>query len=249
MRMRWVIGNWKMHGSFSTIDQLLKETLAGLPEVPSCSVAVAPPAVYLPYVREKLLGSPIKWGAQNVYPEAQGAYTGEISGPMLKETGCHFVLVGHSERRMLFSESSAFVAQKFCHVKEQGMIPVLCIGETKEAREKGLTEQILSEQLTSVISLCKTGLSECIIAYEPVWAIGTGQAATPEQAQEVHAFIRKFMAENSQEEADTLPILYGGSVNAQNASELFALPDVDGVLVGGASLESSRFLDIIKCIK
>lgn len=240
MRHRWVMGNWKMNGSSVSIESLLTEIQAGLPKSLSCSVAVFPPALYIPMVREKLSGSNIAWGAQNVYPAIKGAYTGEISAPMLHEMDCRFVLVGHSERRHVFGESSAFVAQKFCHVKAQGMTPVLCIGETQADRQQGLTEKVLAEQLDAVLTFCDTGLQACIIAYEPVWAIGTGVAATTEQVQAVHAWIRGY--------AHDTPILYGGSVNAENAAALMALADVDGVLVGGASIEARQFLDIITCI-
>ncbi|MBI2786521.1 MAG: triose-phosphate isomerase, partial [Legionella longbeachae] len=183
-----------------------------------------------------------------VYPKDFGAYTGEMSAPMLKDYSCRYVLVGHSERRHCFHEDENFVAQKFHHVKEHGMIPILCVGETLNEREQGQTEQVIAKQLLAISEYDKNCFSDCIIAYEPVWAIGTGKTASPEQAQEVHQFIRKMVAEINNSDAQLLPLLYGGSVNENNAKALFVMPDIDGVLVGGASLNAKQFLEIVKCI-
>jgi triosephosphate isomerase len=238
-----VAGNWKMHGSKAMISDLITGINSSIGDN---SCIVFPPSIYIQYVSE-LLGqcSNIKLGIQNCYPNEAGAYTGEIAASMAKEFSCGYVLVGHSERRTLFKESDDFVAKKFHHVKENGMIPVLCVGETLEEREQGLTQQVIQRQLEAVMN---TGpLDSAIIAYEPVWAIGTGQTASPEQAQQVHEFIRELLAPLNL--AQTMPILYGGSVNEKNAEALFAMPDIDGGLVGGASLNVNKFLEIVKCIK
>ncbi len=240
------MGNWKMNGSLQSIHTLLEELVTQLPGNGSHCV-IFPPAIYLPLVTEKLTNTPICWGAQNVYPQEKGAFTGELSGPMLNDYRCSYVLVGHSERRHLFHEDEKFVAEKFHHVKLHDMIPVLCVGETLEQREKGLTEEVLSKQLLAIKEVDED-FKDCIIAYEPVWAIGTGKTASPEQVQEVHVFIRTLIGESNKVEATTLPILYGGSVNEKNASSLFAMPDVDGGLVGGASLNAHQFVEIVKCI-
>jgi len=248
MKRPLVMGNWKMHGSLTKIEMLLTELLQLLPADGVAQCVVFPPAIYLPYVREKLTNSVIKWGAQNIYPQNNGAYTGEISAPMLLDYNCSYVLVGHSERRRIFHESEKFVAEKFHHVLEHGMIPVLCVGETYMERTEGLTEHVIAEQLRAVTALGAGCLAGCVIAYEPVWAIGTQQTASPEQVGSVHAFIRKWVAESESTAADPLSILYGGSVTAQNAATLCSMPDVDGVLVGGASLDARQFVDINKCI-
>jgi len=250
MRQQFVLGNWKMNGTMQQITQLLDELLAEIPVDSMVNCAVLPPLCYLQYVQHKLQGQSIGWGAQNVYPQDKGAFTGEVSGPMLTDFGCRYVLVGHSERRHLFHEDEKFVAEKFHHVKDHGMIPVLCIGETLDERNQGLTERVLTRQLLTVAMLRDSDrlFDECIVAYEPVWAIGTGQTATPEQVQTIHAFIRGLLAQFGQTYADRLPILYGGSVNEKNAQALFEMPDVDGGLIGGASLHARQFVDIVKCI-
>ena len=228
-RSRRVVGNWKMHGSRASIaallDALVKENPAGC--------AVCAPFPYLAQVAERLRGSRIAWGAQNVSEHGQGAYTGEVSASMLGEFGCRYVIVGHSERRQLYGESNAQAAAKFAAVKAAGMTPILCVGETLEERDAGRTEAVVARQLGAV------KFEDAVLAYEPVWAIGTGRNATPEQAQAVHAFLRKRVP------AET-PILYGGSVKPQNAAAIFAMPDVDGGLIGGASLVASDFLEIVK---
>jgi triosephosphate isomerase (TIM) len=198
---------------------------------PNCAVCV--PFPYLAQAGERLRGSRIAWGAQNVSEHAQGAYTGEVSAAMLAEFGCRYVLVGHSERRQLYGESDAQAAAKFAAVKAAGMTPILCVGETLQERDSGKTEDVVGRQLGAV------NFKDGVLAYEPVWAIGTGRNATPEQAQAVHAFLRKKVP------ADT-PILYGGSVKPQNAAAIFAMPDVDGGLIGGASLVAKDFLEIVK---
>jgi triosephosphate isomerase (TIM) len=248
MRQKCVMGNWKMHGSFSSIQSLLKQLTHQVQNVESIDLVLFPPAIYLAAVRDQLTGSSFSWGGQNVYPAEAGAFTGELAGPMLKEFGCQYVLVGHSERRMLFGESNTFIAQKFRHAKECGIIPVLCIGETLEQRQQGQTEEVLTQQLDAVYELGEVGFSESIIAYEPVWAIGTGKTATPDQVQAAHHLIRNFISRKEGSVAEKLQIIYGGSVTPETASELFALDDVDGGLVGGASLVADRFMDIIRCI-
>jgi len=212
---------------------LLDSLLQGIPKDAKVGCAVCAPFPYLALVAERLRGSPIAWGAQNASEHAQGAYTGEVSAAMLAEFGCRYVLVGHSERRQLYGESDAQAAAKFAAVKKAGMTPILCVGETLEERDAGQTEAVVARQLGAV------EFKDAVLAYEPVWAIGTGRNATPEQAQAVHAFLRRKVS------SDT-PILYGGSVKPQNAAAIFAMPDVDGGLIGGASLVAKDFLDIVK---
>lgn len=248
MRQKIVAGNWKMNGRIGSIRTLLEQILAHVDGSDVAQCLVFPPTIYLPLVRDILHGSAIKWGAQNVYFQNEGAFTGEVSAPMLQDYQCQYVLVGHSERRKLFHENEKIVADKFHHVKEHGMIPVLCVGETQEERNEGRTQQVLAKQIIAVANKDSTCFKDCVIAYEPVWAIGTGLTATPDQVQEVHAAIRALVAEYSQENAGHLSILYGGSVNEKNASSLLAMPDVDGGLIGGASLNAQQFVEIVKCI-
>lgn len=248
MRPKMVMGNWKMNGSLQSIEGLIQGIIEGLsPELRSKCV-IFPPAVYISFVQNLLQNSDIQYGAQNVYPAENGAYTGEISGPMLQDFDCQFVLVGHSERRHLLGEDENFVAKKFHHVKDHDMIPVLCLGETLEQREQGLTEQVIECQLNAVIQDKTDVFDHCVIAYEPVWAIGTGKTASVEQVQTVHEFIRKVMTKYDPTHSARVPILYGGSVNEHNAFPLFSMPDVDGGLVGGASLNARQFVEIVKCI-
>jgi triosephosphate isomerase len=232
-RSRLVAGNWKMHGSRASIAALLDELVKANP--PGC--AVCPPFPFLAQVAERLRGSRIAWGAQNASEHAQGAHTGEVSAAMLAEFGCRYVIVGHSERRHVYGESDAQVAAKFKAVRAAGLAPILCVGETLEERDAGRTEAVVGRQLNCVLE--KNSLENAVIAYEPVWAIGTGRNATPEQAQEVHAFLRKTVPPET-------AIIYGGSVKPQNAAAIFAMPDVDGGLIGGASLVAKDFLDIVK---
>lgn len=248
MRNKIVAGNWKMNGQLQQVVQLMNQLKHMLDFNTNAQVVVMPPAIYMPEVNNLLGASKIDIGAQNVHPKDFGAYTGELSAPMLKDFNCRYVLVGHSERRHIFHEDEHFVAQKFHHVKEHGMIPVLCVGETLIERERGQTEQIIANQLLAVSKQNKHSFQNCVVAYEPVWAIGTGKTASPEQAQEVHQFIRKLIAEIDSNDAKCLSLLYGGSVNEHNARALFAMPDVDGGLVGGASLNAKQFVEIVKCI-
>ena len=239
-RTRLVAGNWKMHGSRASTSALLDALLKGIKGLKGVECAVCVPFPFLGEVSERLRGTPLAWGAQNVSEHAQGAYTGEVSAAMLAEFGCRYVIVGHSERRHIFGESDAQVAAKFAAVRGAGITPILCVGETLEEREAGSTEQVVARQLDVVLQ--KSAFTGAVLAYEPVWAIGTGRNATPEQAQAVHAFLRRKLS------PDTL-ILYGGSVKPQNAAEIFAMPDVDGGLIGGASLVAKDFLDIVKAAK
>jgi triosephosphate isomerase len=248
MRQKIVAGNWKMNGQIQQVIQLTNQLIELIDSDITTQVVVMPPVIYIPMVNELLGNSKIVFGAQNVYPKDFGAYTGELSAPMLNDFNCSYVLVGHSERRHNFYEDENFVAQKFHHVKDHGMIPILCVGETLAEREKGQTEQVIARQLLAVSAKSKYCFRECVVAYEPVWAIGTGKTASPEQAQEVHQFIRGLVAEINNSDAERLTLLYGGSVNENNARALFAMPDIDGGLVGGASLNAKQFVEIVKCI-
>lgn len=248
MRDKIVAGNWKMNGQRQQIIQLMHQINELMDFSSSAKMVVIPPAIYIPLVEELIKERDFLIGAQNVYPKEFGAYTGELSAPMLNEYNCRYVLVGHSERRQYFHENEKFVAQKFHHVKEHDMIPVLCVGETLFERENGHTEQVIASQLLAVSDNNKNCFQKCVIAYEPVWAIGTGKTASPEQAQEVHQYIRGLVAEVNSKDAESLSIIYGGSVTENNAKALFAMPDVDGGLVGGASLNAKQFVEIVKCI-
>jgi len=248
MRQKMIMGNWKMNGRLDQINNLLSDILINLPKESDTTSVVFPPAIYLPLVNQILTNSQIKIGAQNLYPADFGAYTGELSAPMLKDFGCSYVLVGHSERRRIFHEDEKFIAEKFHHVKEHDIIPVLCVGETLAERQQGLTEEVLARQLSAVSHLNENTFKNCVVAYEPVWAIGTGQTASPEQAQAAHLFIRESVASFDKDTASALTILYGGSVTDKSAAALFAMPDVDGGLVGGASLDAQQFVEIVKCI-
>ncbi len=247
MRQKLVAGNWKMNGSKASIKELLDGIKKGIGDVVDSEVAVCPPAIYLGEVESQLSGTPIAWGAQNLSTEASGAFTGEIAASMINDFSCKYVLVGHSERRTLYGEDDAIVAKKFAVARAAGLKPVLCIGETLEERESGVTEEVCARQLQAVIDLeGVAAVADGVIAYEPVWAIGTGKTASPEQAQEVHAFIRKSLAEQDAGVAEKVQILYGGSMNAANAAELLAQPDIDGGLIGGASLKAEDFLTICR---
>jgi triosephosphate isomerase (TIM) len=245
MRRPLIAGNWKMHGSRAENAELIEALLLGLPDQTPVDIAVCPPFVYLWETSRLLKSSSIALGAQSTCAEAVGAFTGEVSASMLKDVGCKYVIVGHSERRAIYKEDDALVARKFLAVQSQGLIPILCVGETLEERERGQTMQVVARQLTAVLDLAGApALRTAVIAYEPVWAIGTGKNATPQQAQEVHAYIRTAIAARDAKIAADVRILYGGSVKAANARELFAMPDVDGGLVGGASLKADEFLKI-----
>lgn len=244
MRRKLVAGNWKMHGSLAGNRALLQTLVQTLGKGGGDS-AVCVPFPYLAQTQELLEGTAIGWGAQNVSEHAQGAYTGEVSAAMLSEFGCRYAIVGHSERRSLYGESSETVAAKFGAAVKAGLTPILCLGETLEQREQGVTEQIIAAQLDAVThAVGLPAFASAVIAYEPVWAIGTGRTASPEQAQEVHAFIRGRIAGSDAALAQKLRILYGGSVKPQNAAELFDMADIDGGLIGGASLVANDFLAI-----
>lgn len=236
-----------MHGSLTQNAALLDAVAEGMKQLSGVDCAVCVPFPYLSQAQQKLSGTAVKWGAQDAHQLEKGAYTGEVSASMLQDFGCHYVIVGHSERRSLYGESSQLVAEKFAAVQKAGMLPILCVGETLEQREAGSTETVVAEQLDAVIALLGVQcLREAVVAYEPVWAIGTGKTATPEQAQAVHAFIRQRIAEHDEQVAAGLCILYGGSVKAGNAAELFAMSDIDGGLIGGASLIAEDFLAICR---
>ncbi|RLA20000.1 MAG: triose-phosphate isomerase [Gammaproteobacteria bacterium] len=245
MRKQWVLGNWKMNGSRESNSHLISGLLAGLNAESSSGIGVCVPSVYLIEVGDKLAGSTVALGAQTISEHDEGAYTGEISAKMAVDCGCSLVLVGHSERRSLYGETSEIVAKKFKQALSNELTPVLCVGETLEQRESGITNEVIGEQLDAVIECCNSDeLGRSIIAYEPVWAIGTGKTASAEQAQEVHAFIRNKLAQKSNALAEKISILYGGSVKADNAKEIFSMSDIDGGLVGGASLGAESFLAI-----
>jgi triosephosphate isomerase len=245
MRQPLVAGNWKMNGTRASVAELLAGLKAGIGRVNAAEVAVCAPAVFIPEAQAALDGSAIRWGGQDLSVHESGAYTGEISGSMLRDFGCHYVIIGHSERRAYHGESDALVAEKFAAARKAGLVPILCVGETLEEREQGVTEQVVGRQLDAVIAHCGIDtVGEGVIAYEPVWAIGTGKTATPEQAQEVHAFIRGRLQAASAAVADAMRVLYGGSMNPKNAAELMAQADIDGGLIGGASLKPDDFLAV-----
>jgi len=245
MRKVLVAGNWKMHGSTAMIEELLGGIIDRSADRPDVDLAVFPPFPYLPLVQKLATGTDVAWGGQTLNRHRKGAHTGEVAGSMLKEFGCRYVLVGHSERRASYGESDDEVAARFGAALAAGLQPVLCVGETLAQRDEGETEAIVSRQIDAVFDLCGTGgFRNAVIAYEPVWAIGTGKTATPDQAQAVHAFIRDKLAAHDDTISGQLRILYGGSVNSSNAADLFAREDIDGGLVGGASLEVESFLAI-----
>ena len=247
MRQVLVAGNWKMNGSRESIRSLLDGVTGGMGDVKSAEVAVCAPAIYIPLVEELLTGSAVAWGGEDLSVHASGAYTGEIAASMLNDFHCKYVIIGHSERRTYHDESDELVAEKYEAAMQAGLIPIFCIGETLEQREQGITNDVVARQVDAVINkLGVAALAKGVIAYEPVWAIGTGKTATPEQAQEVHAFIRSRVAASDASIAEAIQILYGGSMNAANASDLLAQPDIDGGLIGGASLKAEDFLAIAK---
>ena len=244
MRKKLVAGNWKMHGSLAENAALLaalKPALAGIDAV------VCVPFPYLAQAQAALASSSVAWGAQNLSEQAKGAFTGEVSAAMLLDFGCTYVIVGHSERRSLYGESDALVASKYMAAQAAGLKPILCVGESLDERESGVTEAVVARQLDAVINVAGVAsLANAVVAYEPVWAIGTGKTASPEQAQAVHAFIRNKIAALDAAIADQLVIQYGGSVKAANASELMVQPDIDGGLIGGASLVAEEFVAICR---
>lgn len=239
-----------MHGSRAENARLIEELTAQFPSAAAAACVVCPPLVYLQDVARLLRGSSILLGAQNVCTDAQGAFTGEVSAAMLKDVGCSYVIVGHSERRLLYRESDQTVARKFVAAHSRGLIPILCVGEQLSDREAERTYEVVARQLEAVLQLASVpSLGNAVLAYEPVWAIGTGRNATPEQAQEVHGFIRAQLHARDAKIAGLTRILYGGSVKAVNAAELFAMPDVDGGLIGGASLKADEFIAILSAAR
>ena len=243
MRRKLVVGNWKMHGSRPANAELLAAIVAARPY--AADVAVCVPYVFLSETAAQLAGSDIRWGAQDVSAHAQGAYTGEVSAAMLAECGCRYAIVGHSERRQYHGETDELVAAKAQAALAKGVTPIVCVGETLEQRDAGQTEAVVKRQLSVVIHQLAHCAAEMVVAYEPVWAIGTGRTATPEQAQAVHAVLRAQL-QAATGNAATMRILYGGSVNAGNAAALFAMPDIDGGLIGGASLKAADFITICR---
>jgi triosephosphate isomerase len=245
MRKKLVAGNWKMHGGIEQNRDLLSKIVTGTVGMDKATCAVCVPYPYLSQAHSLLKDTRISWGAQNISQYDKGAYTGEVSAMMLNDFCCHYVIVGHSERRALYGEDSHTVSLKLKAAQDVGLVPILCVGETLDQREAGLTEQVVGEQLDAVIELVGVeALADSVLAYEPIWAIGTGKTATPQQAQDVHGFIRNRIASHNVKIAAELQILYGGSVKANNAAELFAMSDIDGGLIGGASLLADEFISI-----
>lgn len=252
VRKPLVAGNWKMNGTSATNGLLLDGILAEKDKFSAVDVAIFPPAVYLHQVQMALQSSGLLWGTQNLSQFRQGAYTGEISAAMLKDFGCKYVLIGHSERRCLYAELDLdqlvldhIVADKIDMALTEGVTPIICIGESPEEHAKGQTEEVIARLMDIVINQSGVkALAQTVLAYEPVWAIGTGKSATPEWAQEVHSFMRERVAKHDRATAESLQILYGGSVKGDNAAPLFSMPDIDGGLVGGASLDADEFVKI-----
>ena len=249
MRQILVAGNWKLNGTKDSIQTLVKGIADGMSGVGGKAIAICPPYVYIPMVADLVDGTDIGLGSQDVADQETGAFTGEVSAAMLKEVGCQYAIVGHSERRSIYGEQDADTATKFAAARKEGLTPILCLGELLEERESGDTENVVARQLDAVIELeGVASLADAVIAYEPVWAIGTGKTATPDQAQAVHEFIRGRIAEQDAAVAEKVQILYGGSVNAGNAAELFGKADIDGGLIGGASLKAEDFLGICTAV-
>ncbi len=245
MREILVAGNWKMNGSTAAGEALVDGIIAGVPEGSGFRLLVCPPFPYLASIATKISGSKVSLGAQNVSEHASGAFTGETASAMLKDVGCEYVIVGHSERRAIYGETSEQVAAKFQAAQAAGLIPILCVGETLDEREAGTTQNVIDEQLNAVLNAAGVDVfAAAIIAYEPVWAIGTGKTATPEEAQDVHRHIRARVAERNSDLAEKVQILYGGSMKGDNAPGLLSMPDIDGGLIGGASLKANDFLAI-----
>jgi triosephosphate isomerase len=250
MRIKFVAGNWKMNGTLAANQDLLRKLMPDLARIAGVKCAVCVPFPYLGQVQQLLSGSGVAWGAQDISQFDAGAYTGEVSGAMLVDFGCRYVIVGHSERRTLFGETSEIVAQKYAAALKAGLTPILCVGETLQERESGTTETVIAAQLDAVTSRCGVqSLAHAVIAYEPVWAIGTGKTATPEQAQAVHAYIRGRVGGEDASIAERVQVLYGGSVKASNATQLFAMKDIDGGLIGGASLDAHEFAAICRATR
>ncbi len=245
MRQPLVAGNWKLNGSLNSISELISGIRERLPSVKQAELAVCPPYIYLSHVQKLLEGVNVSLGAQDCSDQESGAYTGEIAAAMVKEFGCKYNIIGHSERRHIYGDSNEKVATKFAHVIKNGLIPILCVGETLEEREAGHTEVIVAKQINAVLDLFGIeAFRKAVIAYEPVWAIGTGQVATPAQAQEVHEEIRLTLDAKNKDIAANIRILYGGSMKPENAKELLQQPDIDGGLIGGAALKADDFIGI-----
>ena len=242
-KKKLIAGNWKMNGSLEANDALVRAVVAGLKDA-KCAVAVCVPAPYLAQVQMLKSGSALELGAQDVSQHEQGAFTGEVSAKMLREFGVRYAIVGHSERRQYHGETDALVAEKAKTALANGITPIVCVGETLAEREAGKTEEVVKRQMAAVIHVNGHCISEIVVAYEPVWAIGTGKTATPDEAQQVHALLRKQLAAATAH-AERVNILYGGSMNAGNAAALLAQPDIDGGLIGGASLKAPDFLQIV----
>ncbi len=248
MRAKLIAGNWKMNGSLQSVGELVDGIKAG--DAGNAELAVCPPAVFLMKVGGMLADSGISLGSQNVCDHDKGAYTGEVSATMLRECGCRYAIVGHSERRSLYLESDQLVAARFAMAIESGLIPILCVGETLDEHQQGVTEAVVARQIDAVLDVCGiAGFNNAVIAYEPVWAIGTGLVASPDTAQTIHAFIRGRLAANDSEIAARMRILYGGSMNPSNAAELLSQPDIDGGLIGGAALKAGDFLAIAQSVQ
>lgn len=243
MRATLIAGNWKMNGSLASNAGLLDGVRAGAASS-KARLAVCVPAPYLAQARAALAGSAVAWGAQDLSAHESGAYTGEVSAAMLGDFACQYVIVGHSERRSYHGESSELVAQKAARALASGLTPIVCVGETLAEREQGDTDAVVVRQLAPVLDAVAAQLGKIVIAYEPVWAIGTGKTATPEMAQQVHELIRRTLAQRDADAAQAVQILYGGSMKPDNAKELLAMPDIDGGLIGGASLKAADFLAI-----
>lgn len=250
MRQKLVVGNWKMHGSRAQVRELITEVAAGTADLNGVDIAVGPTLLHLDLAAQlcTLPGNAhIGIAAQNLYGQPQGAYTGEVSAPMLAEFGVRYAIVGHSERREIFAETDELVAAKFIAAQGSGLLPILCLGESLEQREQGTSEAVVLAQLDAVIEAAGiAALGAAVVAYEPIWAIGTGKTASPEQAQDMHRALREHLAKSDPAVAEGIRILYGGSVKAANAAELFRQADIDGGLVGGASLQAEEFISICK---
>lgn len=245
MRRPLIAGNWKMNGTKAEAAELLRGIVAGVSGMSKVDVAVCPPFPYLQVAEDMLKGTAIGWGSQDVSDEKGGAFTGQVSAAMLTDFGCRYAIVGHSERRQLNGETDAIIARKYAQAQAAGLVPILCVGETLEERESGKTEEVVARHIDAVLDTAgPEALAHGVVAYEPVWAIGTGVTATPDQAQDVHAFLRGRVAAKSQDVADGLRILYGGSMKPGNAAELIGRPDIDGGLIGGAALKAADFVAI-----
>ncbi len=246
MRRAMVAGNWKMNGSNALVQEMVQSLTA---EALSAEVVICPPFPFLSAMHTALQNSQIALAAQNLSEHANGAYTGEVAANMLAEAGCRYVIIGHSERRGLYQETDAMVAEKVKMAVANGLQPIICVGETHEQHQQDLTQQVITQQVESVLATGIDNLTNAVIAYEPVWAIGTGLTATPEQAQGVHALIRRLVGAQNASIGAQIRLLYGGSVKPNNAQQLFAMPDIDGGLIGGAALQVESFLTICKAVE